>query len=82
VKDILTNVQIMRDMAGGLFLLAFVALTAYMVVADIAGNEQMTGALVAVATMIAKRWFDGSPSSDRKTELLAQAAPVQEHNRG
>lgn len=82
MKDILTNVQIIRDMAGGLFLLAFVALTAYMVIAGVPGNEQMTGALLAVVTMIAKRWFDGSPSSDRKTELLAQASPVQEHNRG
>jgi len=50
----------------------------FMLVMDKPGVEVLIGALV-VSTQAGPKWFfDSSPGSERKTELLAKAPPIVE----
>jgi hypothetical protein len=54
----------------------FAAALAYMLVTKASGVDVLLGALVVAVGAVPKWFFDSSPGSDRKTELLAQAGPV------
>lgn len=59
-----------------IIILLFAAVLGFMLQNGHAGTDIMIGALVAAFALAPKWYFDSSPGSDRKTELLAQTGPV------
>lgn len=59
-------------------LTVFAAVLTYMLVTNAPGVEVMLGALVVSVQPVSKWFFDSSPGSERKTELLAKAPPIVE----
>lgn len=62
-----------------MIIVGFFAVLGFMFYARIPGTDIMLGALVAAFALAPKWYFDSSPGSERKTELLAQADPINEH---
>jgi len=54
----------------------FASVLAYMLVTNAPGVEVLLGALVVSVQPVSKWFFDSSPGSERKTELLAQSPPI------
>lgn len=73
-----TEDKVVRTGMIFLVMLAFIAMVFYMLVTDHKDAGIATGTLLSIATMAAKRLFDSSPSSERKTELLARNQPIEE----
>lgn len=62
-----------------MIIVGFFATMGYMLYNHAPGTDIMLGALVAAFALAPKWYFDSSPGSERKTELLAQAEPINEH---
>lgn len=60
-----------------MIIVGFFAVLGYMLWSHAPGTDIMLGALVAAFALAPKWYFDSSAGSERKTELLAQAQPVE-----
>ena len=60
-----------------MIIVGFFAVLGYMMHNHLPGTDIMIGALVAAFALAPKWYFDSSPGSDRKTELLAQTGPIE-----
>lgn len=60
-----------------MIIVGFFATMGYMLYNRIVGTDIMIGALVAAFALAPKWYFDSSPGSARKTELLAQTGPIE-----
>ena len=59
-----------------MIIVLFAAVLGYMLWSRTPGTDIMIGALVAAFALAPKWYFDSSPGSEHKTELLAKAQPV------
>lgn len=76
-----TEDKVLRTVVSILVMTALVAMVFYMLFVDHKDSGIAVGALISIATLVSKRLFDSSPSSERKTELLARADPVDTTDR-
>lgn len=59
-----------------MIIVGFFAILTWMLYERMPGTDIMIGALVAAFALAPKWYFDSSPGSEQKTQLLARAQPL------